>query len=253
MNTYVFLDGDNFLWTGTHELYPVIFATAYLMMKRGLGIGDSARIPTEDDPEFQEGVDFYWGRVGATEVDSYKKMLEKLELTTGNESYSLADFIVLFKRLFLGQYRSVYRLLSGARELLETLALLKHYQICVVSNNTQFSVARIVRFLGLLPYCDQIAAAPFDAATPNAAFSKALIICETVGRTSATCHRVFLGGDSPGDMAQARLATKLGVRTVGFATLTGDNTRKELYQAGASLVVPDLTHLHKLLALFEGA
>jgi phosphoglycolate phosphatase-like HAD superfamily hydrolase len=249
---FVFLDGDNFLWTGTHELYPIIFAKAYLMMKRELGIGDSAKIPTEDDPEFQEGVDFYWGRVGATEVESYNKMLEDLDFTTGTASYSLADFIILFKRLFLGRYRRMYRLLPGARELLETLTLWKHYHVCVVSNNTQFSVVRIVRVLGVLPYCDQIVAAPFEAGSVNAPFSKAQKICEVVGGTHATCRRVFLGGDTPGDMEQARQATKTGVHTVGFATLTGDYSRKELYRAGAALVVPDLTHLHKLLGLFEG-
>jgi phosphoglycolate phosphatase-like HAD superfamily hydrolase len=63
---------------------------------------------------------------------------------------------------------------------------------------------------------------------------------------------VFIGGDGLSDMRAAREASKNGVRTVGFATLMGDYSRKELYRAGAALVVPDLTHLHKLLALFEG-
>ncbi len=92
--TYIFLDGDEFLWTGTQDLYPLIYGKLFAMMSLGLDLAQVEEECPDTHHQIRQGVDFYRAREGMTEIDSYFLMRLKLGKDSADATtYSLNEFI----------------------------------------------------------------------------------------------------------------------------------------------------------------
>lgn len=251
--TYLFLDGDEFLWSGTQTLYPIVFAKLYLAIKRGLppAAAAVAKCLSDHDPEFKEGLDFYFSRVGKTEIESYYLMIDRLQLRSSRANCSLTDFIQAFKTLFRRDYTEHYRLMLGAKPLLDSLSSLKKLRVYVLSNNTDYSVKKITHHLGISEFFVQVIGAPFNSRHSGIRYSKAAEIVRIARHTPAASRRVFMGGDSETDVEAALKATQMGVETRAFGAASNARIRKQLIEKKAGLVVPDLTHLDEILTFIK--
>jgi len=247
--TYVFLDGDEFLWSGTQELYPTIYSRLFAMMALGIDINHAEALP-DSHPILGRAVAFYNGRVGETEFDSYGLMQDEIARTGTKPALALPDYIKSYEDLFGRQYRSFYAPRPGVVGFLRALRKRQNHWIAIVSSNTQYAVEAITDHLQLSQYCDAVHGAPFTCDPSPTPYSKASVVVGTADKQPPANRRVFLGGDGAGDIKAAAKATKRGVKTHSFA-VQGTDAARELHNQGAELVVRDLGEHNKIFSFFD--
>ena len=131
--------------------------------------------------------------------------------------------------------------MPGARELLDAARATPHLRLALLTGNYREAAAIKLRYFDLWDY---FAFGVFsdDAADRNHLVPIARERAMRHGLPEAACARVVVIGDTPHDIACARVG---GVRSIGVAT--GGHSRAELADAGADVSFDDLSDTEAVL------
>ena len=167
-----------------------------------------------------------------------------------NQVYHLLDrlslddnFARLYNRVSQSRKRTAppFKIMKGARELLDLVR--ERYPLTVVSARDEISTRRFLEQFDLGPYFGEVVTSqtceftkPFPHPVTHAASAMGL-----------QAHQCVMIGDTTVDILAGKAA---GAQTVGL--LCGFGTEKELYKAGADLVLRDLTELREVFLTTPG-
>ena len=167
-----------------------------------------------------------------------------------NQIYHMLDrlslddnFARLYNRVSQSRKRTAppFKIMKGARELLDLVR--ERYPLTVVSARDEISTRRFLKQFDLGPYFGEVVTSqtceftkPFPHPVTHAA--------SAMGLQAPQCVMI---GDTTVDILAGKAA---GAQTVDL--LCGFGTEKELYKAGADLVLRDLTELREVFLTTPG-
>jgi phosphoglycolate phosphatase len=134
-------------------------------------------------------------------------------------------------------------LMPGARELLEALDEFEHLHLALLTGNYREAAEIKLQHFELWDFFEWGAFSD-DHHDRNALVPIAKSRAETYDIPAAAIDRVLVFGDTPHDIECARVA---GATSIAVAT--GGYTMDQLRQAGADIVVPDLSDTGRVLKL----
>lgn len=134
-------------------------------------------------------------------------------------------------------------LMPGVRELIEALAEYDHLHLALLTGNYREAAEIKLTHFELWDYFEWGAFSD-DAADRNALVPIARQRAETYDVPTEALERVIVIGDTPHDVACARVAGATAI-----AVATGGHTIEELRAAGADIVLADLSDTEKVVSL----
>ena len=246
--SYIFLDGDSFLWSGSLETAARIYGEIYWRIVNGIDVKDP-RMPSEH--ELTGGIEYFNRTLQYAEAEHLDGMFKELAVQRYTFVNSKADYIKLFELRLQEQVLPHLQLMPGAKKFLEALAQKKRegylVKIYVLSYSSQFGVDLITRHLGIRDFFDGAFGSPWESTHDT--YNKTQKILEIAGSVPEAF--VAMGGDSCGDVRSAIEATKNGCPTMSFGAPSGTATQEELTNAGALFVVDSLGQTQKIFDHFS--
>ncbi len=245
--SYIFLDGDSFLWSGSLETAARIYGEIYWRIVNGIDVKDT-RMPSEH--ELTGGIEYFNRTLQYAEAEHLDGMFKELAAHGYSFANSKEAYIKLFELRLREQVLPHLQLMPGAKEFLEALAQKKRegypIKIYVLSYSSQFGVDLITRHLRIHDLFDGAFGSPWGSTHDT--YNKTQKILEIAGIIPGAF--VVMAGDSCGDVRSAIEATKNGCPTISFGVPSGTATQEELVKAGASFVADSLEQTQKIFDHF---
>ncbi|MFA5338233.1 MAG: UTP--glucose-1-phosphate uridylyltransferase, partial [Candidatus Omnitrophota bacterium] len=241
---YIFLDADNFIWKGTFDLMPLIYAEIYWRIKNGIDVNQPVEL---SDEAIREGAEVFERMVPYSDAVALEKMMTDKGAQPVN---TLDEYVSLFNRLYQNRYKQYVYIVPGAIDFLRAVADAKKQghdiRLYMLSLGPGDFLGLNAEHLGIKGYFDGLIGPSWNA---RESFDKASKIIEIVGSDKDKVF-VAMGGDSTSDIEAAKQATRKGVKTFSFATPTGLKSIEELKSANADLVVKSLGEVERIFNAF---
>ncbi|MEM7474275.1 MAG: HAD hydrolase-like protein [Planctomycetota bacterium] len=178
---------------------------------------------------------------GRTDLGIMSELLEKygIEASTENLNRLCDKYYELLPAVLEGRSGAC---LPGVRELLDELAAQDNIHLALLTGNMPTSAKMKLEYFGLWPYFSFGIFGDLAAQRPLLAEPALKMISEETG-VLANCSNTLILGDTPLDI---ELADCMQVQSL--AVCTGGFSEQELVDAGASLVLHDLSDTKRICA-----
>lgn len=230
---HIFLDGDNFLWKGTLQMYGTMFGQVLCQMA---GLSDNEEIRNAGTKLFHETLSL---------SDKERFLIWKRALTEHNLecSFKEADYIAAICKYFEANFQRDLSPAAGAPELLEAISSQRAdgvpITVHLLSHNMDFALPKIVDHFGWRKHFNgELLGAPFLSAEVRKSKAE-----QAESRLAQDAGIVIVAGDSVGDVETGNILSAKGFSVLTLAAATGVHTIEELRSERATAAVQSLTDL----------